>query len=96
MNFVEFVKPELLAIIPVLNLLGAGMKKSKRIKDKYIPILLGVAGVLIAGAYVMLTTDKSTEYGLATAIFTAITQGVLCSAASVYANQLVKQAEKED
>ena len=96
MDFAEFIKPELLVIIPVLNLLGTGMKKSKRIKNKYIPIVLGIAGVLIAGAYVMLTSYENTEYGLATAIFTAITQGLLVAAASVYANQLVKQAEKED
>ena len=96
MNFAEFVKPELLVIIPVLNLLGTGMKKSKKIKNKYIPIFLGVAGVLMAGAYVILTSYENTEYGLATAIFTAITQGLLCAAASVYANQLVKQAEKEE
>ena len=96
MNFAEFIKPELLAIIPVLNLIGTGMKKAKKIKDKYIPIILGVCGVLIAGAYVMLTSYESSESGLATAIFTAITQGLLCAAASVYANQLVKQAEKEE
>lgn len=96
MDFSEFVKPELLVIIPVLNLLGAGMKKSKKIKNKYIPLILGVAGVLIAGAYVLLTSDESAEYWLATAIFTAITQGLLCAAASVYANQIVKQAEKKE
>ena len=96
MDFVEFVKPELLVIIPVLNLIGTGLKRSKKIKNKYIPVILGAAGVLIAGVYVMLTARESTEYALASAIFTAITQGLLCAAASVYANQLVKQAEKED
>lgn len=96
MEFVEFIKPELLVIIPVLNLLGTGLKKSNKIKDKYIPVILGAAGVLIAGAYVMLTSDYTAENGLATAIFTAITQGLLCGAASVYANQLVKQSNKEE
>ena len=96
MNFIEFVKPELLVIIPVLNLIGTGLKKSNKIKNKYIPIILGVVAVLIAGAYVMFTSDQNAEYGLATAVFTAITQGLLCAAASVYANQIAKQAEKEE
>jgi hypothetical protein len=96
MNFAEFIKPELLAIIPVLNLIGTGLKKAKKVKDKHIPLLLGIAGVLIAGAYVMLSADVTAENGLASAIFTSITQGLLCAAASVYANQLVKQAKEEE
>lgn len=96
MEFAEFIKPELLVIIPVLNLIGTGLKKSKKIKNKFIPLILGAAGVIIAGTYILLTSDYSTENGLATAIFTAITQGLLCGAASVYANQIIKQAEKEE
>ena len=32
----------------------------------------------------------------ATAIFTAITQGVLCAAATVYTNELITQSQKEE
>ena len=39
--FKEFIKPELLILIPVLYLIGIGMKKSE-IKDKFIPLLLGM------------------------------------------------------
>lgn len=94
MNFEQFIKPELLVIIPVLNLIGAGIKKSEKIKDKLIPVILGVLGILIAGVYILLSSDLKAENGLATAILTAITQGLLCAAASVYANQLVKQKNK--
>lgn len=96
MNYVEFIKPELLAIIPVLNLIGAGIKKTNKIKDKYIPIILGVISVFISFVYVFLATDINATSGLATAIFTALTQGLLCAAASVYANQIYKQTTKEE
>lgn len=96
MNFTEFIKPELLVIIPVLNLIGSWIKKSKKVNDKYIPFILGAVGVLLAGAYVFLSDDFSTADGVATPLFTAITQGLLCAAASVYANQLYKQINKEN
>ena len=44
--FKEFIKPELLILIPVLYLIGIGMKKSE-IKDKFIPLLLGTIAVIL-------------------------------------------------
>ena len=47
----EFVKPELLILIPVLYLIGAGLKVSK-FKDNYIPIALGVVGIILSFIYI--------------------------------------------
>ena len=85
MNFQEYIKPELLILIPVLYLIGVAVKKSN-IADKFIPWVLGVVSVVLCG----------TGAQIATAIFTAITQGVLIAGASVYVNQLVKQTGKEE
>lgn len=95
MDFTQYIKPELLILIPVLYLVGMALKKST-ISDKHIPWILGVSGVLIAGIYVFATTPISGAQEVATALFTAITQGVLCAGASVFANQIIKQAKKED
>lgn len=94
MNFEEYVKPELLILIPVLYLVGLAIKKSN-IADKFIPFLLGVVGVLLSGLYLFATEDINGSQAVATAIFTAITQGVLVAGASVYANELIKQAGKD-
>lgn len=94
MNFEEYVKPELLILIPVLYLVGLAIKKSN-IADKFIPLLLGVVGVLLSGLYLFATEDINGSQAVATAIFTAITQGVLVAGASVYANELIKQAGKD-
>ena len=93
MNYQEFIKPELLILIPVLYFVGVAIKKST-IRDSRIPFILGAVGVLLAGIYLLASTEINGLQGLATALFTALTQGILCAAASVYSNQLIKQAVK--
>lgn len=95
MDFQQYIRPELLILIPVLYLMGMAVKKSERI-DKYIPIFLGVFGILLSALYVFSTSEVTNVKELATMMFTAITQGVLCAGMSVYANQIVKQMKKED
>lgn len=95
MNYQEFIKPELLILIPVLYFIGMAIKKSK-ISDNKIPFILGATAILLSGIYLFATEEINGTQAVATAIFTAITQGILCAAASVYTNQLIKQAQKED
>lgn len=95
MNINEFINPELLILIPVLYLIGVGIKSSK-IADKLIPLILGACGVALACIYVLSVNPIADTAALLTAIFTAITQGILCAGASVYANQLYKQAIKDE
>ena len=95
MNYQDYIRPELLILIPVLYLIGMGIKKS-RIKDTLIPLILGFCGVLLAGIYIFSIEAILDAQSLATALFTALTQGVLCAGASVYVNQLIKQAGKEE
>lgn len=94
MNFEEFIKPELLILIPVLYLIGTGIKKSEKISDSLIPIILGGVGVLLSALWVLAISDISSGKEIAVAIFTAVTQGILIAGASVYSNQLIKQAKE--
>lgn len=87
-NAEEYIKPELLILIPVLYFIGAMLKKSKTISDNHIPLIIGVLGVILATIYVMATTSPQSYLE---AVFVGITQGILCSGCSVYANQIVKQ-----
>ena len=93
MNYQEFIKPELLILIPVLYFVGMAIKKSK-MRDNFIPFILGVVGVIFAGVYLFAVDEIIGTQAIATAIFTAFTQGVLCAAASVYTNQIIKQASQ--
>lgn len=92
----EYVKPELLVVAVVLYFIGMGLKKTEKISDKYIPIILGVIGVIFSGIYVIATSDFSGYQSVLMAIFTALVQGILVAALSVYANQLIKQAKKSE
>ena len=94
MDFVKYIKPELFILIPVLYLIGVAIKKSN-IKDKFIPLLLGTVGIILALIWVLASSDYHGNQ-VFTAVFTAITQGILCAGASVYANQLVKQITKKE
>lgn len=95
MDFQNYIKPELLILIPVLYLIGAGIKKSK-IPDRHIPWMLGVCSIALCAIWVLASAEIVTDKDIATAVFTAITQGVLIAGASVYVNQIVKQTKKED
>lgn len=87
----EMIKPELLILIPVLYFIGVAIRKSEKIKNEYIPMLIGIIGVAIAMVYVLATEPIGTGQGILLAVFTAITQGVLVAGVSVYINQIIKQ-----
>ena len=95
MNVQEYIKPELLILIPVLYLIGVAVKKSN-LADKFIPWVLGVVSVVLCGIWIFANSPIATGAQIATAVFTAITQGVLIAGASVYVNQLVKQTGKTE
>lgn len=89
MDFTQFIKAELLILIPVLYGLGAILKHTEKINDKYIPLILTGAGLLLSCLYVL-----GTEGINSVSIFTAIVQGILVTAAAVYSNQLYKQSKQ--
>lgn len=95
MNFEEFIKPELLILIPVLYLIGMALKKSK-ISDAYIPIILGATSVIFSTAWVIAVSNISTLKDVAFALFVSVTQGILSAGTSVYFNQLYIQSKKKD
>ena len=93
MNYQEYIKTELLILIPVLYFIGIGLKKSK-MPDKRIPIVLGISAVVLSAIWIFATTEISGLQETASAIFTAVTQGILAASASVYTNQLYSQTKK--
>ena len=91
MSFVEYIKPELLILVPVLYIIGAMIKDSQTISNRYIPAILGGIGVLLSLLYVIGSTGFS-----ATGAFTAITQGILIAGTAVYTHEFITQLRKDD
>ena len=89
-----YVKPELIVVAIVLYLIGVAIKQSEKVKDKYIPFILGLVGIVLCAIYVISTTDLSGYQSVLSAIFVSIVQGILVAGLSNYVNQLIKQSKE--
>ena len=89
MDFSQYIRPELLVIIPVLGLIGAFMKKARPQICKYVPLILGGAGAVLGAAYTLLFPKEGCDM-LQNALMGLI-QGVLCAGIAVYGHQMSKQ-----
>lgn len=96
MDIMNYVKPELIVVAFVLYFVGMWLKQAAFVKDKYIPIILGIMGIVVCGIWVLATVSFSTTQDIALAIFTAIVQGILVAGLSNYVNQIIKQAGKAE
>lgn len=95
-QIMNYVKPELVVVAIALYFIGVCLKEVQTVSDKYIPAILGVIGIVICGIYVVATCDLKGTQNIAMAIFTAIVQGILVAGLSNYANQLIKQMNKDE
>lgn len=95
MEWSDYIRPELLVLIPVLYLIGAFLKKS-RVEDSSIPGILGGAGIVLAALYLAAAGSVWDRRSVLEAAFAASTQGILCAGAAVYANQMAKQMKKAE
>lgn len=92
----EYIKPELLILIPLLLALGMGFKSAKTFPDNKIPLALGIIGVVMAGLWFCGSAMPATFAEILLTIFTSICHGVICAAVAVYGDQLKKQRNKAD
>lgn len=90
----NYIKPELIIVAIALYFIGVWIKGTEYIKDKWIPVILGIVSIIICAIWVLATTPIGSGQALLMAIFTAIIQGILVAALSTYVNQLIKQAKK--
>lgn len=92
----NYIKPELIVVAIALYFLGLWLKQAAFIKDKYIPLVLGIVGIFVCGIWVMATATFATGQDIALALFTAIVQGILVAGLSTYVNQIIKQIGKNE
>lgn len=95
-QIINYVKPELVIVAVVLYFIGIGLKNAQAVKDKYIPLILGIIGIILCGAWVLATSELGSGQEIALAVFTAVVQGVLTAGLSTYVNQVIKQAQKTE
>lgn len=95
-QIINYIKPELVPVAVVCYIIGAALKRTELLKDKYIPVVLGAFSVAVCAIYVCATSDLSTVQNVLMAVFVAVVQGLLLAGGSVYVNQIIKQAKKEE
>lgn len=95
-QIMEYVKPELMIVAVALYILGMFLKQTTMVLDKYIPVILGIVGIVLCAIWVFATTAVSSPQDIALAIFTAVIQGILVAGTSTYVNQIVKQSGKDE
>ena len=94
-NLLQYVKPELLILVPVLYILGRGLKASA-VKNRFIPAILGTAGIFMSLLWCIGTSSFNDGLSpVVLCVFIAVTQGILAAGASVYANELIKHLFKQ-
>ncbi len=81
MKILDYIMENALVLIPVLNIIGMIIKRTEKIPDKYIPIILLVLGIAGALAIRGLSADSAV-------------QGVLVTGVAVYGNQVIKQLKQ--
>ncbi len=82
MKILDYIMENALVLIPVLNIIGMIIKRTEKIPDKYIPIILLVFGIAGALAIRGLSADSAV-------------QGVLVTGVAVYGNQVIKQMSEK-
>jgi len=83
MDFAQYITQKALILIPALYVFGMLIKGTESVKDKYIPIILLIAGIAGAIGILGVSTDS-------------VIQGILVTGATVYTNQLIKQTTNNE
>lgn len=86
MDFTNYIYPELLFIIPFLNVMGWWIKHKTALENKFIPLILGALSVVLSTLYIHTTMGTD----IVESICSGVIQGFLLAASAVYANQLTK------
>lgn len=92
----NYIKPELLSVAVVLYFLTNWLNHSQMIKKRLIPLINAGISIIICGIYVAATCYCEDVQGVAAAIFTVITQGVMVAGLSSYIHHKVKRNKEKE
>ena len=75
MDYLEFIKPELLSLILVGYFIGMALKNSEKIQDWTIPFIIGGVNIVLAVVYLFSVSDLLDSRKIAALVFTGFVQG---------------------
>lgn len=93
MEFIEFVKDGMLILVVAVYIIGMFIKKTEKIKDKYIPLILMGISIIFS----VLWNGLLLEQGFSPAsILDGFIQGIVIVGVAVLSNQIPKQLSKDE
>lgn len=95
-SVLDYIKPEFIILIITLYFIGMMMRSSTVVKNKFIPLFLGIIGIVISAVFVLASTSIDSFQDVLMVIFTSLTQGIVCAGLSNYADQMFKQLRKKE
>lgn len=88
----QFIDPQYAILVAIPYCVGSVIKRTGKVNCHWIPAILTVLGIVLAA----LSVFGGGSYGsVATGLYDAAGQGILCAGMSVYLNQMIKQARSE-
>jgi uncharacterized membrane protein YagU involved in acid resistance len=96
MNFTDlttFVPSNLAILVAGIYVMGMFLKKTEKIKDNYITIILMIFSITFAALLVIINQQYKTLFE---AIINGILQGILCWGVAIGINQTAKQINKDE
>jgi uncharacterized membrane protein YagU involved in acid resistance len=92
-NITNFVPSNLAILIAGIYVMGMFLKKTEKINDNYITIILMLFSITFA---VLLISINSQYKTLFEAIVNGVLQGILCWGVAIGINQTAKQLNKDE
>lgn len=92
-NFMEYIPSYMYILVVALYVLGTMLKTSSVVPDKYIVYILLILGITIAIALNIINAQYKTALE---SFINGLLQGIICWGVATGANQLYKQAKKEN
>ena len=84
MDFLNYIVGNKLILIPVLYIIGYIIKNTRVIRNKFIPLLLLLIGIVLS---VLMGGDM---------VINNVVQGILVTGATVMTDQMIRQTSKND
>ena len=92
-NLTNFVPSNLAILVASIYVMGMFLKKSEKIKDNYITIILMIFSVTFASMLIIINGQYKTIFE---SIVNGVMQGILCWGVAIGINQTAKQLNKEE
>jgi len=93
MDFVAYIRPDLLILIPILVFIGQSIKKVAPQHKLFIPVVLIVISIIFAGLRLMVfySQHNTAWYYM---LFESAIQGILCAATAVCSFEVFKNGSR--